>query len=652
MLLLVPLQQLEELPHLRIGVPVREPGLRQPGQEAVQAFGGSQAAAVLLPAPVPLQEPAGPGAGPGPLLVGGIRQDPQGVPEGALRIREAQHRQLVGVHPDQGRAEDRQQGDAAQGVVHGPEQRGQIPDHGQIVEAVPSGRKGDAVLREGPSERRGAVPVGPRQDGEVPPGGLPGSAAVPAGDPGASLAHPVADGPGQDMRLALHPLPLPAPVLNRQVQAHPGLGSAGAAGSGDQLRLAAVVEAGDLPAQPGEEAVEEPEQGGAAAEVVPQMDGGVGPPLLVPFEDPGTGLAESVDALLGVPHDEAVAFGPGEGGDDGVLGGVDVLVLVHEDQPEPLLQPAGDPPASAVGALGVEQAQGQLLHVRVVDPLPLPLEEGEALPEGPGQLREGEDPAAAEPPVPGHGGGTASGIPQQSLQEAHLPEGMAAARRSAASGPLEMPPPLQGIAPHLLQGPDAVLQILALLRRGAVQEAPEGGDPGPAEQGVEALGEPEPPGFRLRAGVPLPLEIEPFPGEGEGLEVVVEAEDQAADGMGARSGRQGPVGRSLVGQADPPGQILPAGIGVAGFEGLVEGPAAQGEELRGGEHLDPGGKAQDRGVLLQQPQGDGVQGADGGGVDQGQLLPDVRPRPSPSSSGRAAPAGTGSGASSRPPPPR
>ena len=73
------------------------------------------------------------------------------------------------------------------------------------------------------------------------------------------------------------------------------------------------------------------------------------------------GQAETVDGLLDVPYHEEVLPAAGESGEDGVLDGVGVLILVHHHLVVPLPPPPGQFGGGAVSA--AQQAGGHVLQV-------------------------------------------------------------------------------------------------------------------------------------------------------------------------------------------------------------------------------------------------------------------------------------------------
>ncbi len=86
--------------------------------------------------------------------------------------------------------------------------------------------------------------------------------------------------------------------------------------------------------------------------------GVVGPGPVLAQEDGGVGQAEAVDGLLHVPHQKEVGAVPGQGGEDGILHLVGVLVLVHHDLVVP-----GRPLAGQLGGGTVLPHQQPHRHV-------------------------------------------------------------------------------------------------------------------------------------------------------------------------------------------------------------------------------------------------------------------------------------------------
>ena len=76
----------------------------------------------------------------------------------------------------------------------------------------------------------------------------------------------------------------------------------------------------------------------------------------------GVSQAEAVDGLLHIPHQKAVVLFLGQGGEDGVLHLVGILVFIHHDLPEPGAElPGGGGDAGA--AFPQEQIQGAVLQI-------------------------------------------------------------------------------------------------------------------------------------------------------------------------------------------------------------------------------------------------------------------------------------------------
>ena len=289
--------------------------------------------------------------------------------------------------PAHGGAQHGQQGDVLPPVVDDPEQVQHHHDlHGLEIAPGELGVAGDAGEGQRPGEDAGMVHA-PEEDGEVP---VPIGPGVPLRLLPVELApHEPPDAPGAEAGLrlgVLHVLGvlrvLSLPALD-EVQLHRplGLGHAGAQG-----RLL-VVDDGALAGL--HELLEDPvhrvQHLRAAAEVVVEVDpvsgiAGEGPKLLQ--KQPRFRHAEAVDALLHVPNEEQV-IAPLDPVQDGLLDGVAVLVLVHDDGREPV-------PILRRGLLVLQYFRAEVLEIVEVDPIPLPLHAvvDPLLP--PPQVREGQ----------------------------------------------------------------------------------------------------------------------------------------------------------------------------------------------------------------------------------------------------------------------
>ena len=152
-----------------------------------------------------------------------------------------------------------------------------------------------------------------------------------------------------------------------------------------QLGLRIVSHPADgLAHQRAEERVHEIQDGLAAAEVVRERDDDAGwrrlqvadtPGLRVAGEDVRAREAEAVDALLEVADEEAVRAGSftADEAKDGILCGVDILILIHADVCE-----VRAAMTSNAGRIVAQQAQGELLEVGEVHAAKLALRLGEA----------------------------------------------------------------------------------------------------------------------------------------------------------------------------------------------------------------------------------------------------------------------------------
>ena len=115
-------------------------------------------------------------------------------------------------------------------------------------------------------------------------------------------------------------------------------------------------------------------------------------------EDGGVGLAEAVDALLQVPHQEKVAaVRGGQAGVKGVLQGVGVLVFVHHHRAVARPYPLAEGRGRAVGP--PQQPEGQVLEVAELQQLALPLAGGKAGVEVPHRPEQSRQPRGGQGPV-------------------------------------------------------------------------------------------------------------------------------------------------------------------------------------------------------------------------------------------------------------
>jgi hypothetical protein len=145
----------------------------------------------------------------------------------------------------------------------------------------------------------------------------------------------------------------------------------------------------------GEKAIYEIENAFVAAPVAGEIFAvTIGPLVFVIEEDGGIGLAEAVDALFDVADEKAIAGWAGDGGDDFILGVINVLVFVHENPLE-----TGSAIAGGGGVFVVEEFEGELFEVGEIDEASLAFELGELVSELFGDLEEEQADGAGEIPI-------------------------------------------------------------------------------------------------------------------------------------------------------------------------------------------------------------------------------------------------------------
>jgi hypothetical protein len=121
----------------------------------------------------------------------------------------------------------------------------------------------------------------------------------------------------------------------------------------------------------GEEVVGEGDQAGAAAEVFGEVQDlvmGEGAPMGGVFAEAFRGgHAEAVDALFHIADHEQVGLiaVAGEGAEEGILGGVDILAFVHEHLFEAGAPGEGDGGGEALGR--DEELEGELFEIGEVE---------------------------------------------------------------------------------------------------------------------------------------------------------------------------------------------------------------------------------------------------------------------------------------------
>jgi len=436
-------------------------------------------------------------------------------------------------------------------------------------------------------------------------------------------------------RLRWRRAPLRARARRRfpeQVQLDARLGAGGAAQAAAPVRRAEAQPGFGVVAHPAhlrlqqraEHGVDKIQKGFATAEILVQHHGLVGaraPRGGVGAEDARVGAAEAVDALLHVADQEAVGrVGlAAQGGEDQVLGGVDVLVFVHEHEPQSAALLAGH--GGGLLALAIpEQPQGVLLQVGKIHLAPLAFGLGEGPAELLGQLQQRAHLPAAPCPVLRQRIVRWRAAPRQRGQEADIgPEAL----ERFAPGDLFA----RG---HVTAQRQQALPGLAGL--GAVAVGRQARQPGgaPAGQLVSLAGQPfqgrRPVGLQDAHGLRPPLGptagfggveqlvLLPKPGGrmGERLGVVVHLQDQAANDRFASA----PLRLDQLLQRGGPG---PAGGQPLRQHGVQRFLGQQCGFLLG-QDGQPGVQLQLVGKLADQPETEAVERADVRGVEQGQLL--------------------------------
>ena len=296
----------------------------------------------------------------------------QGGVKVGVRAARPQFRQPVGGEAVHGGAEHRDQGHVLPGIVHDLQQGQGHRDLGGAEEVpAPVRLPGDIPLPQGPGVVVEHRARGAEEDHDV--GGTDGPlASLPVGHGEAPVDQfPDAFGGKAGLHQIAGGLLPVADVLRRGVQGVQ-LHRVAAVGlvrrAGVQGLVVGVVHL----AEGGGHEVAEQEVGplqhlGPGAEVFGQNQppglplrraGVVRPGPVLAQEDGGVGQAEAVDGLLHVPHQKEVGAVPGQGGKDGVLYLVGVLILVHHD----LIVP-GRPLAGQIGGGTVLPHQQPHRHV-------------------------------------------------------------------------------------------------------------------------------------------------------------------------------------------------------------------------------------------------------------------------------------------------
>ena len=286
------------------------------------------------------------------------------------RLRGPQMHQIIHRVAEQRAEQHRRQRHILRRVVDDAQQRRKGADVGRVQQIgghIRVGGDAGSLQRGGVGGK--AAPAA-QQDAEIPVARRADSAFFPhrkalfhhlpdAGGDGAGLGGSVRA--GQEIQLAqtlvfpgqAHHQPLTVPVGH-------------AAQLGRKEGLKEIIDAPDDRRGAAEVGVQR-QRGGRARRL------GVGPPrLLLGDEHPRLRLTEPVNALLDVPHEkQVVPFWAAESEIDGVLQRVGILIFVHQHGAVTAADGVAQRGAAAV--LGLEQLQGQMLIIRVVQQFFLPL---------------------------------------------------------------------------------------------------------------------------------------------------------------------------------------------------------------------------------------------------------------------------------------
>ena len=277
--------------------------------------------------------------------------------------------QLIGADAEEGTQKHRGQRHVLVGIVQHLEQRYQQLHLRRVQQAAaPVTDRRDALAAQLLQIDLGRAREGPHQNGRV--AGLHGPKAVSVGNGLAPVQH----------------LPQTA---GRVAGLGPDLVGGLLAGVGQTVELHRLLQGGEGPAGPqglpfgvvqvahglahdqGEDLVAGGQNLGPGPEVLREQNlpglapfglGRVGIRLVFRQKQRRIGQPEAVDGLLHVAHHKAVAARPGDGLEDGLLDGVGVLVLVHQN----FVEPGADLPGHGGGLMGVavgQQADGLVLQV-------------------------------------------------------------------------------------------------------------------------------------------------------------------------------------------------------------------------------------------------------------------------------------------------
>jgi hypothetical protein len=164
----------------------------------------------------------------------------------------------------------------------------------------------------------------------------------------------------------------PGVLLVQGVDQDSGTRQGGARGRGRGVADRAGVAVFGVGEDPAEALVEPVHQGGLRAEVAGQREGAQGqgaqPLVPGPQEEPDLGVPEAVDRLHGVAHQEqrpAIPRLPAgcQAAQQSVLGGGGILILVHQQVADPMVQRQGQVGRSVLGAQGLDGLQRELGEV-------------------------------------------------------------------------------------------------------------------------------------------------------------------------------------------------------------------------------------------------------------------------------------------------
>ena len=289
--------------------------------------------------------------------------------------------------PEAGDAADGQQGEVLIGIVDDPEQVHHVLDLLQLVVLGVRVRiDGDARLLQGSGIDARPARHAAQQDHDVPiaVAGLQRLAGGALLHQGLDALHDKAGLPGGAV---LDPLLLARLLIGGDQQVHLGLRAVGRVRTGLQGRRLVVFDLQGLrPHGVAEHLVDRGQHVLRRPEVLLQQD--LPFPLsrregiagILVHEQPRVRLAEAVDALLHVAHQEELVV-PVQGLDDLLLDGADVLVFVDEQRVEGGGELRGHP-------LLPEQPQAEVLQVAVVQHVLFVFELHEPVLDGPGQLHE------------------------------------------------------------------------------------------------------------------------------------------------------------------------------------------------------------------------------------------------------------------------